>query len=643
MVAKEGTKAAGTGRKTAGSSEGTSPALGTGRRKRLAVIDRELCSPQACGFYLCRKVCPINRSGQDCITVSELDQKPLISEELCIGCGICVKKCPKSAIDVVNLPQELEEMPIHRYGKNMFSLYRLPVPKKDSVIGLIGPNGMGKSTVLNILSGGLKPNTGLVGKKETGWEEIIERFKGTELQDYLERISQGRIRAAYKPQQVDMIPKMWKGSVSDMLNKATKENKKLEGGEAAFDSVVKSLKIQEMLGKEIKDLSGGELQLLAIAGTMLKEADFYFFDEPSSYLDAYERLLVAKEIRRLAERAVVMVVEHDLAVADYLADYTHILYGKPGAFGVVSKPYGVRVGINTYLEGYIQEENVRFRPEPIIFGRVAKTSEKTKPLLGFSGFEKGFREFSLRTEPGTLHKGEVIGILGPNSTGKTTFIRMLAGLLKPDKGEAISGRKLAYKPQRLTLEGRRQETPSVQNFEGDVQNDTVEQFVHKSKASLSAEDRTMLRHLGVEKLFLRTMHSLSGGELQAVFVSSCLLQDSEILLLDEPSAFLDVEQRLRVAKLIRQMAESRDMPCFVVDHDLQFIDAVSDRVMVFEGVPGKSGHGLKPCPLEEGMNRLLKSLGVTFRRDPQTGRPRANKPGSQKDADQRDSGRYYYS
>jgi len=599
---------------------------------RLAVIDRELCSPQACGFYLCRKSCPINRSGQDCITVSENDKKPFISEELCIGCGICVKKCPKAAIDVVNLPAELQENPIHRYGQNLFSLYRIPVPKKNSVIGLIGPNGVGKSTVLNILSGNLKPNTGLLKRKEIPWEEIIERFKGTELQDYLEKLSLQKVRSAYKPQQVDIIPKLWKGKVSDMLKKSG----------ANFEAVVKNLKIQGMLDKEIKDLSGGELQLLAIAATMLKEADFYFFDEPSSYLDAYERLLVAKEIRRLAERAVVMVVEHDLAVADYLADYTHILYGKPGTFGVVSKPYGVRVGINTYLEGYIQEENVRFRPEPIIFSRVAKTSEKTKPLLEFSGFEKGFREFSLKTEPGTLHKGEVIGILGPNSTGKTTFIRMLAGLLKPDKGEP------------LTMAGRRQETPSLQNrklvykpqrivLEGDDQNLSVEQFIHKANDKLSTEDRTLLRNLGVEKLFLRTMHSLSGGELQAVFISTCLLQEADILLLDEPSAFLDVEQRLRVAKLIRTVSESKETPCFVADHDLQFLDAVSDKVMVFEGIPGKKGHGLKPCALEEGMNRLLKSLGVTYRRDPHTGRPRANKPGSQKDEEQKESGRYYYS
>ncbi len=605
--------------------------------KRIAVIDRDLCSPQACGFYLCRKVCPVNRTGQDCITVSELDRKPLISEELCIGCGICPKKCPKNAIDVVNLPTELEETPIHRYGKNLFSLYRLPVPKKNSVVGLIGPNGVGKSTVLNILSGNLKPNTGLTGKKQPEWDEIIERFKGTELQDYLEKIAGRNLKAAHKPQQVDMIPKVFKGKVLDTLRRIEGADLQ-ESGISTFkpesgaraNEIVKNLKMEEMLDKEIKDLSGGELQLLAIAATMLKDADFYFFDEPSSYLDAHERLLVAKEIRRLSEKAVVMVVEHDLAVADYLADFTHILYGKPGVFGVVSKPYGVRVGINTYLEGYIQEENVRFRPEEITFARAARSFEKAKPFLEFSGFRKDFGKFSIKTEPGTLHKGEVIGILGPNSTGKTTFIRMLAGLLKPDKGEPLEGLRLAYKPQRLILEG-------------DAINSMVEEFIRSKAKNLSTEDRTLLRNLGVEKLFLRTMGSLSGGELQAVFVSACILQDADIMLLDEPSAFLDVEQRLRVAKILRQKSESSGIPCFVVDHDLQFLDAVSDRVMVFEGIPGKSGHGLKPCPLEEGMNRLLKALGVTYRRDPQTGRPRANKPGSQKDTEQKESGRYYYS
>ncbi|MEM5812726.1 MAG: ATP-binding cassette domain-containing protein, partial [Candidatus Aenigmatarchaeota archaeon] len=266
----------------------------TRRKSRIAVIDRELCNPQSCGLYLCNKVCPVNRSGQDCITVSETDKKPLINEDLCVGCGICCKKCPKGAIEVVNLPGELEEAPVHRYGKNLFALYRLPIPKKKSVTGLIGQNGVGKSTVLKILSGEVKPNSGLFGREQE-WESIIERFRGTELQDYLEKLSERKIRAAHKPQQVDLIPKIWKGRVSELLERISQNP----------EPVVKALGMVGMLDKEITGLSGGELQLLAVAATMLKDADFYFFDEPSSYLDVYQRLSVAREIRRLTEKAVV--------------------------------------------------------------------------------------------------------------------------------------------------------------------------------------------------------------------------------------------------------------------------------------------------------------------------------------------------
>jgi ATP-binding cassette subfamily E protein 1 len=590
------------------------------RSSRIAVIDRDLCNPNSCGDYLCKRVCPVNRRDEDCVTVSEEDKKSLIDESLCIGCGICVKKCPRNAIEVVNLPEKLNETPIHRYGKNLFSLFKLPVPKNNSVVGLIGPNGVGKTTVLNILSGTLRPNADILDK-DVPWEDIIGRFKGTELHDYMETLSRRKVTVGYKPQHVDLIPKKWNGKVRDILERMDK-NKTID--------VVKRLRMEEMLDKDIQTLSGGELQVLAVVATLLKDCEFYFFDEPSSYLDVEQRLRVAKEIRNLCEKAVVMVVEHDLAVADYLADYTHILYGKPGVFGVVSKPYGVRIGINTYLEGYIKEENMRFRPEPIFFSKRAKISDKDKLFLRFSGFEKSFENFSLKTEPGNLYKGEVVGILGPNAIGKTTFIKMLAGTLESDKGESLKKMKMSYKPQRIILD---------KSQEGVM----VDGFLRQRNPKLSDTDnKRIIRFLGVERLLERTMGSLSGGELQSVFICACLLEKHDLILMDEPSAFLDVEQRIRVAKLIREHAENNEIPCFIVDHDLQFMDAIADRVILFEGEPGVNGKANPICMIGEGMNQFLKNLDITYRRDPGTGRPRANKPGSQKDIEQKSNGQYYY-
>ncbi len=112
---------------------------------RIAVIEKERCNPMGCGGYLCMKLCPVNRMGEECIKVGE-DKKPVIDEKLCNGCGICPNRCPFKAISIVNLPEELTKSPIHRYGQNGFHLYNLPIPQFGKVVGILGRNGIGNES-----------------------------------------------------------------------------------------------------------------------------------------------------------------------------------------------------------------------------------------------------------------------------------------------------------------------------------------------------------------------------------------------------------------------------------------------------------------------------------------------------------------
>src|SRR5438093_1196613 len=420
----------------------------------------------------------------------------------------CVKKCPFDAIRIIGLPEPLKEDLVHQYSKNGFRLLRRAVPKAGAVVGLVGPNGIGKTTLLSILSGELCPNLGHYRRTRPYWNEVLEKYKGTEAHEYLEKIVSKEIRTALKPQYVDKLPKVAKGTVGDLLKKVDDQGR--------LDELSSRLYLDSVLHRDIAHLSGGELQRTAIAATMLKDADVYFFDEPSSYLDIYQRLEVAKVIQTLSKEKYVVVVEHDLAVLDFLADSVYLLYGSEGAYGVVAQPRAVRTGINVYLGGFLKEENIRFRDREVTFeSRPPRKDWRAETLVTFDRLEKEFPDFSLTPE-------------------------------------------------------------------------------------------------------------------------------ADIYLIDEPSADLASNQRMAAARTIRRVMENQGRTGLIVDHDVYFIDMVADSIMVFSGEPGVRGHGEGPFPMREGMNRFLELVGVTFRRDPDTNRPRINKLDSRLDREQKHTGEYYY-
>jgi ATP-binding cassette subfamily E protein 1 len=205
---------------------------------------------------------------------------------------------------------------------------------------------------------------------------------------------------------------------------------------------------------------------------------------------------------------------------------------------------------------------------------------------------------------------------------------MLAGVEEPNEGGVSrSDIKVSYKPQYISGE-----------MEGNV-----EMLLRRVAGTKYAENwykAEVIEPLHVKMLLDRDISVLSGGELQRVAIAECLSRDADIYLLDEPSAYLDVEERLAVAKAIRRITKMRAVTAFVVEHDIVTQDFIADRIMVFDGKPGIYGYAGEPVTLEEGMNSFLEQMEVTFRRDPDTKRPRVNKSGSRLDREQKQAGRY---
>ncbi len=612
---------------------------------RVAVINQEKCRPDKCG-KLCYKVCPTVRAGRETISFDPPSNKAVIHEPLCEGVGICVKKCPFHCITVVNLPEELDKEVTHRYSINGFKLHRLPMPKLGQVTGLVGQNGSGKTTTLNILQGNFSPNLGKY-EQPPEWEEILEHFRGKEIQNYFEKLANKELRIILKPQNVDKLPKVIKGNVSDLINKVDEKNLKNE--------VKEIFSLEKVWDRDISKLSGGELQRLAIAATIVRDADVYLFDEPTSYLDVQERVKISQYLNDMkSPNHTLIVVEHDLAMLDYLSNQIFIYYGVAGVYGIVSHPHAVREGINVFLDGYIPSENMRFRPQPIIF---KKTSMEDKAIshrlaLRYGEMTKKFNGFELSTKGGELYKGEVIGIIGPNGIGKTTFVKMLAGVLEPttisepvellveiatkkekdseerEKGETLESFRVSHKPQYLYTESEQ----TVEEYLREINPVMLSSGWHKTE---------IVEPLKFSKLLDSQLGDLSGGELQKVSIAACLGRRAHLYLLDEPSAYISAEDRVNVAKVIKRVVSHYEMPALVVEHDVMMLNFTSDRLIIFDGQPSVKGRSSSIGSMQHGMNTFLRKMDITFRQDPRTLRPRVNKKDSQLDKKQKAEGKYF--
>lgn len=595
---------------------------------RIAIVSTDKCKPKKCRQE-CRKACPVVKTGKLCIEVTPASKIAFISETLCVGCGICVKKCPFDAINIINLPTNLEDQTTHRYSANSFKLHRLPTPRPGQVLGLVGTNGIGKSTALKILAGKQKPNLGRYDDPPD-WEDILKHFRGSELQNFFTKVLEDDIKAIIKPQYVDNIPRaLARSAVKDVAGilKAKLERKD------DWEYVAKTLELKPIMKRDVANLSGGELQRFALAMTCIQAANVYMFDEPSSYLDVKQRLRAAEMIRSLlTPTTYVICVEHDLSVLDYLSDFVCILYGAPSVYGVVTLPASVREGINIFLDGFIPTENMRFRDESLQF-RLADAADGLvldhSSALEYPDLEKTQGDFHLKVEKGDFTNSEILVMFGENGTGKTTFCKILAGALETDKKVNLPKMNISMKPQKI-----------APKFPGTVR----QLFFKKIRAAfLNPQFQTdVVKPLKIDNIIDQEVQVLSGGELQRVALVLALGVPADIYLIDEPSAYLDSEQRVICSKVIRRFILHAKKTAFIVEHDFMMATYLADRVIVFEGQPSKDALAKAPESLLTGCNRFLKNLNVTFRRDPNSFRPRINKKDSQMDKEQKASGNYFF-
>ena len=616
---------------------------------RVAIINKDKCKPHKCNFE-CGLVCPVNKQGKQCIKLEDIEDMgakkkiAVISEANCTGCTLCTKTrgCPFDAIMIVNIPTELNADIVNRYGKNGFRLYRMPILRQGQILGILGQNGIGKSTIVSILSNKLKPNFERFDLNLTN-DEIIKMFKGSEMHKYMTNLYENKYKVSNKVQHVDALINFLKSkNLNPTVNEYLDKKNEYEKTDSWYLNVINTLELDKIMDSYVVSLSGGELQRIVCASVLLTKADVYIFDEPTNFLDVRQRLNISNLIKSLqTPKNYIIVIEHDLAILDYLSDYICIMYGIPSAYGVVSKPLSTSNAINIYFDGYIPSENMRFRVNEydIISLNYSESADIkfANKLLTYEQSIITYPDYELTVESGNFPaEGSINIVLGKNGTGKTTFINHIAKTLESS---------ISHKPQYLSVEQFKDSTGKYS---------TVYEFLVKNiKSSLFDEmfKSDVYKPLDIDSIKDRKLNELSGGEMQKFWIVYTLGKEAHIYLLDEPSACLDIEQRVIITKVIKRFLIHNKKVGFIVEHDMMM--AVSfgcepnTQTIIMEDNCSEGNlrkfKASSPSKFSYGINKFLQILNITFHTQTNSkhNRPRINKLNSQKDKEQKIKGVYY--
>ena len=351
--------------------------------------------------------------------------------------------------------------------------------------------------------------------------------------------------------------------------------------EEKVEAATKDLEIENLRGRNIFSLSGGEKQKIAFASVYAMNPSVYLLDEPSSNLDMESVASLREHIKRLkAQGKTVLIVEHRLYYLMGIADRI-VVFDE----GQVKKVYSAKEFLAlTAKERRIiglRTTDLRREVPEIISEEEQEVKLELKDISLFYRKKSVVENFSVK-----ISRGEVIALVGRNGTGKTTFSRALCGLHKDIKGDYFWGGKVIPKKNRQKISYRVMQDVNYELFAESVEAECS--FGIKNPDLDAVTD--VMDVLGLTHFAKRHPGTLSGGQKQRLAVAVSQVCKKELIIFDEPTSGLDYEGMVRVAKIVRDLSKQGKI-IFVVTHDYEFFCRTCSRMLVFSD--GKISNDLK--------------------------------------------------
>lgn len=485
-------------------------------------------------------------------------------------------------------------------NKENFALQNvnLSINSGDFVV-VCGQSGSGKTTLLRMLKKEIAPH---------GEKQGAVYYKGEDVEKLDDKISAQKIGFVFqKPDQQIVTDKVWHelafgleslGYDSDYI--------RLRVGEMANYFGITSL-----FRKKTTELSGGQKQLMNLASVMAMSPDVIILDEPTSQLDPITANDFITTLKKINDELglTVIIIEHRLQEVFPIADKVAVM--EDGKVICYDTPRNVCEKLSNHLMSQGFPSAVRIWQKSGSKGECPLTvkegrnfinlnfSERKLPLRNtipntediitlkdvFFRYEKGGNDILSGTNLG-IKKGEHFCILGGNGSGKTTTLKILAGLLKPYRGKVIiDNNKMTKKTtadfNRLGVAMLPQNPESV-FLKSRVIDDYTELCKIKGIEKSNYEDKinSVAEKLGIKDLLENHPYDLSGGEIQKCALGKVLISEPKILLLDEPTKGVDAYSKLSLSKILQEI-KSDGVTIITVTHDVEFASIVADRCGLF--------------------------------------------------------------